>query len=177
MQNITIHINGKEIAAQISDGAAAELLQERKTGYERVEKGKNYYRSQWFGNAMMSIEECLPPDDAYYEEAADYYSDQTIAENNARADRLMRRLRQWQALNDEPVDWSDPYNHKWYIWYDYVDEILEAEWHRSYRNAGVIYFTSHNKAEEAIEVFRDELTWYFTEYRQRLDEPNRTDEE
>ena len=25
-------------------------------------------------------------------------------------------------------------------------------------------------AKEAIEVFRDELLWYFTEYQQRLDE-------
>jgi hypothetical protein len=26
-------------------------------------------------------------------------------------------------------------------------------------------------ADEARDIFRDELMWYFTEYRQRLDEP------
>lgn len=38
------------------------------------------------------------------------------------------------------------------------------------RLPNTIYFATKEKAEEAIEVFRDELLWYFTEYVQRLDE-------
>lgn len=38
------------------------------------------------------------------------------------------------------------------------------------RGTNNIYFKSREKAEEAIEVFKDELLWYFTEYVQRLDE-------
>lgn len=42
---------------------------------------------------------------AYFD--GNYYSDEKIAENNAKADRLLRKLRQWQALNDEPVSKKD----------------------------------------------------------------------
>lgn len=39
-----------------------------------------------------------------------------------------------------------------------------------FRTPNTIYFTSGEKAEEAIEVFKDELKWYYTKYQQRLDE-------
>ena len=38
------------------------------------------------------------------------------------------------------------------------------------RFPNTIHFATKEKAEEAIEVFRDELIWYFVEYQQRLDE-------
>jgi len=33
-----------------------------------------------------------------------------------------------------------------------------------------VYFTTKEKTEEAIEVFYNELMWYFTKYKVRLDE-------
>lgn len=39
-----------------------------------------------------------------------------------------------------------------------------------FRSPNTIYFTSGEKAEGAIEVFKDELKWYYTKYQQRLDE-------
>ena len=52
----------------------------------------------------------------------------------------------------------------------YGAEELYVNWFYSVRLHNVIYFTTKEKAEEAIEVFRDELLWYFTKYQQRLDE-------
>ena len=43
-------------------------------------------------------------------------------------------------------------------------------WTGRYRKLNVVYFTSEEKAKEAIKVFEDELLWYYTEYVQRLDE-------
>ena len=94
-------------------------------------------------------------------------------ENNARADRLLRQLRQWQALNDKPIsveDWNNESKKKWFIIYSYSSEEMYAEYYYIMRLPNTIYFTTKEKAEEAIEVFRDELLWYFTEYVQRLDE-------
>ena len=171
MTNITIHINGKEIAAQISDEAAAELLQEKKTGYERVEKGECYYIVLNNGFTPKRVDDRDSCDNTFYS-TANYYSDEIIAENNARANKLMRQLRRWQALNDAPVDWTDRKN-KYDINFDYgFHQLGFCNWSIC-RRPGVIYFSSKEKAEEAIEVFRDELTWYFTKYRQRLDEPGR----
>ena len=39
------------------------------------------------------------------------------------------------------------------------------------RHPGQIYFSSKEKVQKVIDVFYNELTWYFTEYMQRLDEP------
>ena len=36
-----------------------------------------------------------------------YYNDETIVENNARADKLFRCLRRWQAANDKAISISD----------------------------------------------------------------------
>lgn len=94
-------------------------------------------------------------------------------ENNARADRLLRHLRQWQAQNDEPIsveDWNNESKKKWFIIYSYSSEEMYAEYYYIMRLPNTIYFATKEKAEEAIEVFKDELIWYFTEYVQRLDE-------
>ena len=94
-------------------------------------------------------------------------------ENNARADRLLRQLRQWQALNDKPIsveDWNNESKKKWFIIYSYSSEEMYAEYYYIMRLPNTIYFDTKEKAEEAIKVFEDELLWYFTEYVQRLDE-------
>lgn len=94
-------------------------------------------------------------------------------ENNARADRLLRHLRQWQAQNDEPIsveDWNNESKKKWFIIYSYSSEEMYAEYYYIMRLPNTIYFATKEKAEEAIKVFEDELLWYFTEYVQRLDE-------
>jgi hypothetical protein len=94
-------------------------------------------------------------------------------ENNARADRLLRQLRQWQALNDKPIsveDWNNESKKKWFIIYSYSSEEMYAEYYYIMRLPNTIYFATKEKAEEAIKVFEDELLWYFTEYVQRLDE-------
>lgn len=94
-------------------------------------------------------------------------------ENNARADRLLRQPRQWQALNDKPIsveDWNNESKKKWFIIYSYSSEEMYAEYYYIMRLPNTIYFATKEKAEEAIKVFEDELLWYFTEYVQRLDE-------
>lgn len=140
-----------------------------RTGYERVAKGKTYYTASVDSYADDYTEESDASDDTSYNRA-DYYSDELLCADNIRADLLMRRLRQWQALNDEPVDWKNEEAEKYYIIWFYRESRFITDNAENFRTANVIYFSSKEKAEEAIEVFRDELLWYFTEYRQRLDE-------
>lgn len=166
MKEITVIIDGEEyIARPKNEPVAAE-----KTGYERVEDGGGYYAQ----HDNYKIDEIYEDGDGYCVadyEAANYYNNESLAENIVRADTLMRKLRQWQALNDEPVDWSDKNSPKWEIEYDYTVKEFDVDYYNEYRYFGQIYFSSVEKAREAIEVFKDELTWYFTEYQQRLDEP------
>ena len=169
MKEVTVIINGEEyIARPKNEPVAAET----KTGYERVGKYETYYAQDECCKAYGYIDDKyeLGIDDY---KAANYYNRIDLAENNIRADTLMRKLRQWQALNDEPVDWSDKNSTKWEIEYCYARKEFDVDYYNEYRYFGQIYFSSVEKAREAIEVFKDELTWYFTEYQQRLDEPKR----
>lgn len=166
-------INGKKYKVHLSDEDILSL-EKPQTGYERVGKWDSYFRQDFtFGSlTQVMTEGKYKTDDENYK-AGNYYCDINLAKNNARADNLMRRLRRWQALNDEPVGWCG-YSHKYYIYYNYEANDFTVCRTATFRHIGNIYFSSAEKAQEAIEVFRDELTWYFTEYQQRLDEPKRS---
>lgn len=171
---VTISANGKNIKAEISEEQAKilGLVEDKpKTGYESLGTGETYYLVDVDDEITTMKYDSRLDRDCY--DVGNYYSDKVIAENNARADRLLRQLRQWQALNDKSIsveDWEDHGKNKWCIIYGYGLEKLYVDYFHCIRLHNVIYFTTREKAEEAIEVFRDELIWYFVEYQQRLDE-------
>lgn len=173
---VELKANGKTVQAEITKEQAKilGLVEERsRTGYERVEKSETYYVINTEDDSMVNITEFNDQTDERCYNTGNYYSDKTIAENNARADRLFRQLRQWQAQNDKAISISDWKNNnilKYYIDYDCFNELFFVTYAIRYRCPNTIYFTSREKAKEAIEVFKDELLWYFTEYVQRLDE-------
>lgn len=175
---VTISANGKNIKAEISEEQAKilGLIEEQRTGYERVEKRETYYVINTEDDSMINITEFNDQTDERCYNTGNYYSDKTIAENNARADRLLRQLRQWQALNDEPVNKRDLIQLIFTIGYDYKKDdagndagLYAYSYHRPV-SFGEIHFSTRDKVKEAINVFKDELTWYFTEYQRRLDE-------
>ena len=166
-----ITVNGKSIEIEISRNQAKELglIDRETTGYERVEVEETYYLVEVDDEITNMKHNCQLDRDCY--DVGNYYSNKTIAENNARADRLQRCLRQWQAQNDKAIsveDWNNESKKKWFIIYS--SEEMYAEYYYIMRLPNTIHFATKEKAEEAIEVFRDELIWYFVEYQQRLDE-------
>ena len=173
---VTINANGKSIKAEISEEQAKILglvTDKPKTGYERTKIGETYYVINTEDDSMIKITEFNNQEDEQCYNTGNYYNDKVIAENNARADKLLRCLRQWQAQNDKPIsmsDWKNDKINKYCIAYNYSLNELNTGMERKLRRPNAIYFSTFQKTEEAIEVFRDELLWYFTEYQQRLDE-------
>lgn len=182
---VELKANGKTVQVEITEEQLKEtvlfeqlkrlgLIEERsRTGYERVKKGEMYYVVDTEYNSMSKNTEFNDQRDEQCYNTGNYYNDKVIAENNARADRLLRQLRQWQAQNDKAIsisDWKNDKINKYCIAYNYsLNELITGmEWRLRRPNA--IYFSTFQKTEEAIEVFRDELLWYFTKYQQRLDE-------
>ena len=193
MKQITIKLNdGTEITAQVDEdefakfnkavtlsqntlcASAMALTSRARTGYERVKLGENYYtsahelyyspREEEQGSNSGCSDELF--------KRGNYVNDEQLFDDRDRARVLHDRLEQWQALNDEPVDWSNlKEKNVWYIEYDYTAQSIIACYTLSVRPVGTLGFSTHAKAQEAIDVFRDELMWYFTEYRSRLDEP------
>ena len=163
-------IEGKEIEVEISEEEYKKLQpsEEKKTGYERVSESDIYFYANSRGYVETACEDYYDVDNEYYE-SANYYSDKTVAENNARADKLMRQLRRFSVEHREnKIDWYDINNHKYYINYDFEDNKISIGDKSFLRYFGAIYFDSRKTAQAAINEFHDELIWYFTEYKDSL---------
>ena len=163
-------IEDKEIEIEISEEEYKKLQppEEKKTGYERVPESDVYFYTYPSGCVETTCETCYDIDDECYE-SANYYSDKTVAENNARADKLMRQLRRFAVEHREcGVSFDDINIEKYYICYDYASDELEVSSVVFSKNFGAIYFDSIKVALAAIDEFRDELIWYFTEYKDSL---------
>ena len=166
----TLIIEGKEIEIEISEEEYKKLhpSEEKKTGYERVPESDIYFYANTKGDVETACEDCYDVDDEYYE-SANYYSDKTVAENNARADKLMRQLRRFAVQHKEPgINFNNANTEKYYIICDYENDELRATYTSYAKVFGAIYFDSREVANAAIDKFHDELIWYFNEYKDSL---------
>ena len=163
-------IEDKEIEIEISEEEykKLQLSEEKKTGYERVPKSYTYFYAHTNGDVETDCEDYYNVDDEYYE-SANYYSDKTVAKNNARADKLMRQLRRFAVEHrEDEVNLNDTNTKQHCIYYDYGNNILGTAFTFCVKTFGVIYFDSEETAQAAIDTFHDELIWYFTEYKDSL---------
>ena len=163
-------IEDKEIEIEISEEEYKKLQpsEEKRTGYERVPENSEFYYEHSRGDVEASIDEYCNIDDKYYE-SANYYSSETIAKNNARADKLMRQLRRFSVEHREDgVNLNDVNTRQYCIYYDYGNNTLGTAFTLCAKTFGVICFDSDETTLAAIDAFRDELIWYFTEYKDSL---------
>lgn len=163
-------IEGKEIEIEISEEECKkiQLLEEKKTGYERVPKNGKYFYEFGKGDVESDIEDCYDIDDEYYE-SANYYSDKTVAENNARANKLMRQLRRFSVEHRERgIDLNDINTKKFFVTYNYENNEIQPGYTLQVKAFGTICFGSREATQAAIDEFHDELIWYFTEYKDSL---------
>ena len=163
-------IEGKEIEVEISEEEYKKIQpsEEKKTGYERVSELDIYFYANSGGYVETACEDYYDVDNEYYE-SANYYSDKTVAENNARADKLMRQLRRFSVEHREcEVDFNSTKTEKHYFFYDCIHNELDITFTFFARVFGMVYFDSEETAQAAIDEFHDELIWYFTEYKDSL---------
>ena len=161
-------VNNKEFEIEIAENELKKLeatkLEQKKTGYER-KRGNVYWYANYKDKLEWDSEYCSLEDDEIYA-TGNYYSSKEIAENNVRADRLMRQLRRFAVTHRErELIWGS-YDTVFLIYYDYDSNKLKwCDTDSTTKDLGLIYFDSSQTAEDAIDAFRDELIWYFTEYR------------
>ena len=163
-------IEDKEIEIEISEEEYKKLQpsEEKITGYERVPKSSVYFYVSYNDKVDTTVEDCYDVDNECYE-SANYYSSETVAENNARADKLMRQLRRFSVEHREcEVNFNSTETAKHYIYYDCIHDELDITFTFFARVFGMVYFDSEETAQAAIDEFHDELIWYFTEYKDSL---------
>ena len=166
MKNAKLIIDGKEIEALIDEKDLEKLINKKITGYERVNGGYYYYDN---GYTVDTILDTGNPTSVDLYDVANYYSNVNIANNNARADNLMRQLRRFAVENRKSdIDWANDRQDKYYLYYDCLNEKIFINYTNSWKNFGQIYFDTEEIAQLAIKIFEDELLWYFTEYRDSL---------
>lgn len=161
-------VEGKEFDIEILDKELAELVSpKKKTGYERSNIGGTYYTE---GRQFQTTEDGMKVADERYKKAC-YYSDKTIAENNFRADTLMRQLRRFAVEHrGQSIKWDSKDVVMVYT-IDYNTALKYLEVRTLYAGSptyGTLYFKTKEAAIKAIETFHDELVWYFTEYKDSL---------
>ena len=119
-------VEGKEFDIEIQDPELQKLVAPpKKTGYERVDREKEMYYQHADGRASIGYDYYNKVADVYYN-SANYYSSKAVAENNARADKLMRQLRRFAVERREFADSSHTSfkNERWLINYDYKNSNL-----------------------------------------------------
>lgn len=161
-------VEGREFPIEIHDPELQKLLTpQKKTGYERVEEASRYYYVDANGFIEGPCEACDDFDDDVYN-IANYYSSENVAQNNARADKLMRQLRRFAVEHrKQDIDWNKG-NYKYMIRYGYAEHDFCVGSEVGGRDFGGVVFDSKETCNLAIETFHDELIWYFTEYKDSL---------
>jgi len=167
---VTLTHDGKSVELDLTAEQMTALglkEEKKKTGYERE---KRHYI---VGTYDTIIQSTGLDRDCY--DRANYYSDSKLASDNARADRLMRRLRRFAAENGgipSVKDWNT-LERKYFINYRYPTMgslncglCIEAD--IFVRRLGNVYFYTSEAAAKALAEFHDELIWYFTEYEAML---------
>lgn len=167
-----LKINGELKDVEIENGEITIIEPEKKaTGWERAEKGTNYI--------YISVKTGLCPETDVYValdnvmfRAANYFTNEELAENISRMQTLQRQMFRWQAENDVPVCLSEISNderEKWGISYDCEADDFFVYCYDNVAEPFLPYFSSKEKAEECIEAFKGELAWLFTEFQWRMD--------
>ena len=149
----------------------------KKTGYERADFNVVYFTDDAFPKKPSEYAERSNDYDDTAFENANYYTDKKLAEDNIRADRLLRCLRRFSAVNRKnKIDWENSNRTKFSIAFDYNDEELWVTKKHITRCFGEIHFDTEELARKAIEKFHDELMWYFTEYKDIAEESAEDDD-
>ena len=162
-------VEGREFPIEIQDPELQKLLMpQKKTGYERVDKDQTYYIQDLNEGIVWTSEYCNDDSNADYN-TANYYSDKSVAKNNARADSLMRKLRRFAVEHRKyEIDWTNGQISKYYICVKNATNEIVYNCAYTVQGFNTIYFDTKETVELAINTFHDELVWYFTEYKDSL---------
>ena len=164
-----LYIDGELRTVDIEDGRITTVNDEPKeveikTGWERLELMQRYYMTNG-----ESQPETYHPEDAERYENADYFGSSALAADIARAQTIWRKLMRWQAENDAPVDWENDAIGHYYIYYNYHNKTFCVGGLYFLKDAFNVYFSTIEKARQAFEIFRDDLTWLFTKFNPRVE--------
>lgn len=118
----------------------------------------NYYVFGYHGQIVLTHPPIGKP-----EADEDRFSHLLKAQEIEFKQRLFRKLQRFSDENGgNEIDWSDDESCKYYIYYNNTDEELGVRNACIVRDFGQVYFKTQEIAEQAIELFKEDLIKYFT---------------
>ena len=139
-----------------------EYVEKQLTGWERVNENELYYSIN--GNCYVEVmNEDMCMEDKYNYEDANYFSTEDKAEEINFKQTLFRKLQRFSDKNSgNEIDWKEVDQEKYGIWYNADHGKIEVGSTWAVRDFGQVYFISEEVAQQAIELFHDDLIKYFT---------------
>ena len=138
-----------------------EYIEKQLTGWERVAKGEKYVSIIQYHKVKYTEFEDETDDNIYG--IANYFSTEEKAEEINFKQTLFRKLQRFSDENGgNEIDWNDEDQSKYHINYSYYSDKFIIDSHNSIQELGVVYFMSTEIANQAIELFHDDLIKYFT---------------
>lgn len=132
------------------------------TGWERSPMEGVYYFISDNGRLMRDVNTEQGFDKGAYD-VANYFSTEEKAEEINFKQTLFRRMQRFSDENGgSEIDWTHEGRWKYCIKYDYDYDELYIDSYQTNRIFGAVYFASHEVAEQALELFKDDLIKYFT---------------
>jgi len=165
-------------AEELWESLEEEEKSKKKTGYETVGEGDDYFFVKDNMKAEMENEySSNNSNDVSRFTCGNHFNDETLTKNIARAERLRYQLRRYAALNGgipsvadwfSYSSWEDGRNWKYSIQYNYGNQKMQINCTLTNKCFGQIYFKSEEACKKAVETFKDELLWYFTKFKEML---------
>lgn len=166
---ITVEYKGQPIEVDISEETLKMMAegQKKNTGWEKPEKGDYYWCIDDTGKIICCVwaNSCI---DKQRYIVGNCYLSNTLACNIVRYRSIDARIRRRIAEICEPVDWDNEYSGKYFIYYAHNRKEFDITGYSSCHYIGW-YCDTKEHARQIIEEFKDELMWYFTEFKDRMD--------
>ena len=134
------------------------------TGWERASnKHDEYFCIGHCGDIRPYSDDFLGYDRTLYK-TANYFSTKEKAEEINFKQTLFRKLQRFSDENGgNEIDYSrGSCQHKWFIEYDKDEQLFSVSYYYDVRVFGTVYFCSKEVAQQAIELFKEDLIKYFT---------------
>lgn len=147
-------LNGKEYEIELTEEKVAEIenSDNNETGFEGGGFGTEYCVSNFLAD----------------DEEEPFFSDEKLCRDYVRAVNLFLRISRFQAKHDYPVKKDAPYAYT-FNFNKSTNEFYVYETGYPHYKFMEIAFSRPKMAQQVIDVFKDELIWYFTEFKPRLD--------
>lgn len=161
---IKAEYKGKSVEIDIPDEKLEELVKEqKKTGWEKPTNDETY----WVvcDNSVEDYAWHDDDEDCYI--SGNCFTSEELAENIARYQSLDLRIRRRIAEICEPLSKRNAVKHYVIAYNRATHELSSESWATSLFMGWICETKGH--AEQIINEFREELMWYFTEFKDRMD--------